>query len=42
LRAAIRPLLADHLQVPRGALDRDVLPGSSGLRSLDLLRSSRA
>ena len=42
LRAAIRPLLADHLQVPRAALDRDVLPGSSGLRSLDLLRSSRA
>jgi uncharacterized protein (DUF1501 family) len=42
LRAAIRPLLADHLQVPRAALDRDVLPGSAGLRSLDLLRSSRA
>jgi uncharacterized protein (DUF1501 family) len=42
LRAAIRPLLADHLQVPRAALDREVLPGSSGLRSLDLLRSSRA
>lgn len=41
LRAAIRPLLAEHLQVPRAALDRDVLPGSNALRSLDLLRAGR-
>ena len=38
LRSVLRPLLADHLQVPRSALDRDVLPGSAALPSLDLLR----
>jgi uncharacterized protein (DUF1501 family) len=38
LRAALRPLLADHLRVPRAALDAQVLPGSSGLRALHLLR----
>ena len=39
LRAAIRPILADHLQVPRAALDGLVLPGSASVASLDLLRS---
>lgn len=38
LRAALRPLLADHLRVPGAALDAQVLPGSAGLRPLDLLR----
>jgi uncharacterized protein (DUF1501 family) len=38
LRAALRPLLSDHLQVARGALDDTVLPGSAGLKALDLLR----
>lgn len=39
LRAVVRTLLAEHLGVPRAALDNDVLPGSAGLRHLDLLRS---
>jgi uncharacterized protein (DUF1501 family) len=38
LRAALRPLLHEHLGVPRSALDASVLPGSSGLATLDLLR----
>ena len=38
LRAVLRPLLADHLRVPRAALDRDVLPGSAHLAPLSLLR----
>jgi uncharacterized protein (DUF1501 family) len=37
LRAALRPLLADHLGVSRAALDSMVLPGSGGIRPLDLL-----
>jgi len=37
LRAALRPLLADHLGVSRAALDSVVLPGSAAIRSLDLL-----
>jgi uncharacterized protein (DUF1501 family) len=39
LRAVLRPLLAEHLQVPRAALDREVLPGSAALPALDLLRA---
>ncbi|MCY7316776.1 MAG: DUF1501 domain-containing protein [Rubrivivax sp.] len=39
LRAALRGLLADHLQVPRAALDAAVLPGSSGLAALSVLRT---
>jgi uncharacterized protein (DUF1501 family) len=38
LRAALRPLLAQHLGVARATLDSTVLPGSGALRSLDLLR----
>ncbi len=38
LRAALRPLLAEHLRVPTAMLDASVLPGSAGLRSLALLR----
>ena len=38
LRSMLRPLLAQHLRVPRVALDRDVLPGSAGLRDAELLR----
>ena len=37
LRAALRPILADHLGVSRAALDSVVLPGSAGIRPLDLL-----
>ena len=37
LRSVLRPLLAEHLRVPRAALDRDVLPGSASLPALDLL-----
>ena len=37
LRAALRPILADHLGVSRTALDNTVLPGSAVIRSLDLL-----
>ncbi len=40
LRAVQRTLLAQHLQVPRAALDAGVLPGSAGLAALDLLRAS--
>lgn len=40
LRAVVRTVLAEHLRVPRAALDGSVLPGSAGLRPLDLLRSS--
>ena len=38
LRAVLRTVLADHLQVPRAALDRTVLPGSGALARLDLLK----
>ena len=38
LRSVLRPLLAEHLRVPRAALDGAVLPGSAALPSLDLLR----
>ena len=37
LRAALRPLLHDHLGVSRAALDDSVLPGSAAIRPLDLL-----
>lgn len=39
LRAVMRGVLADHLQVARAALDRDVFPGTAGLKSPDLLRA---
>lgn len=39
LRALLRPLLAQQLGVSRAALDRDVLPGSAGLREVELLRA---
>lgn len=37
LRAALRTILADHLGVSRAVLDQTVLPGSAGIRPLDLL-----
>ena len=40
LRAAVRGLLGDHLNVPRAALDGLVLPGSGGLPRLDLLKGT--
>jgi hypothetical protein len=36
LRAVFRTVLAEHLRVPRAALDATVLPGSAGLRGLPL------
>jgi uncharacterized protein (DUF1501 family) len=39
LRAALRSVLGEHLQVARAALDTSVLPGSAGIRPLDLLRA---
>ena len=39
LRAVMRSVLADHLQIARPALDRSVLPGSAALPRLDLLRA---
>ncbi len=39
LRAVLRTVLADHLRVPRAALDSQVLPGSAGLAKLDLLKA---
>ena len=39
LRAVLRPVLAQHLGVPKLALDREVFPGSQGVRDLDLLRA---
>jgi len=38
LRSVQRTLLAEHLRVPRAALDATVLPGSAALPRLDLLR----
>lgn len=40
LRSALRPLLHDHLRIARTRLDAQVLPGSAGLPSLDLLRGA--
>jgi uncharacterized protein (DUF1501 family) len=42
LRAVQRALLEGHLGVPRTVLDGGVLPGSSTLPRLDLLRSTGA
>jgi uncharacterized protein (DUF1501 family) len=39
LRAVFRSVLHDHLRVARAALDSTVLPGSSALEPLDLLRA---
>jgi len=39
LRAVMRGVLADHLQVARATLDRDVFPGTAGLKSPELLRA---
>lgn len=39
LRAVFKGVLADHLRVPRAALDRDVFPAADGVRPLALLRS---
>jgi len=38
LRAAVRGLLVDHLRIARAAVDEQVLPGSSGVAPLELLR----
>jgi uncharacterized protein (DUF1501 family) len=38
IRSALRPLLHEHLGVPRALLDAAVLPGSAALPRIDLLR----
>ncbi|MBL8340675.1 MAG: DUF1501 domain-containing protein [Rubrivivax sp.] len=38
LRAVLRTVLGEHLRIPRAALDDQVLPGSGGLRALQILR----
>jgi uncharacterized protein (DUF1501 family) len=38
LRAAIKPILAQHLRIAQTTVEREVLPGSGPIRSLDLLR----
>ena len=40
LRAAIRPILTEHLQVPLAAQNSLVLPGSANVAPLDLLRGA--
>jgi uncharacterized protein (DUF1501 family) len=37
MRSVLKGVLADHLQIARAALDRDVFPGSAALRPLSLL-----
>jgi len=39
LRAVMRGLLADHLQVAASRLDREVFPGSAGLKAPGLLKA---
>ncbi|HSI59037.1 MAG TPA: DUF1501 domain-containing protein [Ideonella sp.] len=39
LRGVFKGLLADHLQVAGAALNRDVFPGTDGMKGLDLLRA---
>lgn len=39
LRAVLRHVLHDHLQIASAALDRDVFPGSVGLKNPDLVRA---
>ena len=38
LRALFKTVLDQHLRVPTAALEREVLPGSAGLRMLDVLK----
>lgn len=38
LRAVMRSLLHDHLQIATAALDKDVFPGSAALKTPDLIR----
>jgi uncharacterized protein (DUF1501 family) len=42
LRAAVKTVLMDHLGVPRSAVESDVLPGSAGVKALDLLQARAA
>ena len=39
LRAVLRSVLHDHLRVARQALDTTVLPGTSALKPIDLLKT---
>lgn len=39
LRAVAKAVLADHMRVPRAALDKDVFPGTASLRLPELVRA---
>lgn len=39
MRSVMKGLLGNHLRISRAALDRDVFPGSEGVRPLNLLRA---
>jgi len=39
LRAVFKGVLHDHLRISQATLEREVFPGSAGLRAVDLLRS---
>ena len=39
LRAVLKGVLGDHLQVPARVLERDVFPDSASVRPLALLRA---
>jgi uncharacterized protein (DUF1501 family) len=39
LRAVAKAVLADHMHVPRAALDKDVFPGTASLRLPELVRA---
>jgi uncharacterized protein (DUF1501 family) len=39
IRSVLRPVIARQLAVSRSQLDREVLPGSAGMRELDILRA---
>jgi uncharacterized protein (DUF1501 family) len=39
LRAVFKSVLSDHLRLPRAALDKDVFPGTDGLKLPELIRA---
>jgi uncharacterized protein (DUF1501 family) len=39
LRAVFKGVLADHLRIARGPLDKDVFPGTSGMKLPELIKA---
>jgi uncharacterized protein (DUF1501 family) len=39
LRAVFKSVLADHLQIASGPLDKDVFPGTAGMKLPPLVRA---